>query len=71
MFLSVPGGCLAPLGGVVLPIRLTTTSHLINGRPRQVAMMWQNMRCSILFRLLVPGGKRHTWTGKFNLAVPA
>ena len=24
--------------------------------------MWQNIRCSILFHLLVPGGKWHTWT---------
>lgn len=60
-----------PSRGVVLPIRLKTTPHLINGRPRQLAMMWQKMRCSTLFRLLVPGGKWHTWTGKFDLAVPA
>jgi hypothetical protein len=28
--------------------------------------MWQNIRCSILFHLLVPGGKWHTW-----MAIPS
>ena len=41
---------------VVAPIRLTTASWLTSGRPRQFWVMWQNMRCSILFHLLVPGG---------------
>src|SRR5215204_549687 len=45
---------------VVLPMRLTTISRLRNGRPRQFPVMWQNIRCSILFHLLVPGGKWHT-----------
>jgi hypothetical protein len=26
------------------------------GRPRQFCVMWQNMRCSILFHFDVPGG---------------
>ena len=26
-------------------------------RPRQLLVMWQNIRCSILFHLLVRGGK--------------
>jgi len=30
-------------------------------RPRQFSVMWQNRRCWILFRLLVPGGKCDTW----------
>ena len=42
------------------PIRFTTTSWLTSGRPRQFSVMWQNIRCSILFHLLVPGGKWHT-----------
>jgi len=42
---------------VVLAIRLTTTSRLSSGRPRQLRVIWQNMRCSILFHLLVPGGR--------------
>ena len=28
-----------------------TTSWLIRGRPRQFCVMWQNIRCSILFHL--------------------
>ena len=50
----------SPASVVVLPIRLTTTSWLTSGRPRQFWVMWQNIRCSILFHLLVPGGKWHT-----------
>jgi hypothetical protein len=41
----------------VPPIGLTTTAWLTSGRPRQFSVMWQNIRCSILFHLLVPGGK--------------
>ena len=33
---------------------------VIRGRARQVRVMWQNSRCSILFHLLVPGGKWQT-----------
>src|SRR5512135_514708 len=50
----------SPVFVVVLPIRLTTTSRFTNGRPRQFSVMWQNSQCSILFHLLVPGGKWHT-----------
>ena len=28
----------------------------VRGRPRQVCVMWQNRRCSILFHFDVPGG---------------
>src|SRR3954454_14540420 len=45
---------------VVDAIRLTTTSWLTSGRPRQFWLMNENNRCSILFHLLVPGGKWHT-----------
>src|SRR5262245_12065719 len=41
-------------------MRLTTTTRLTSGRPRQFSVMWQNIRCSILFHWLVPGGKWHT-----------
>src|SRR6266581_6976800 len=44
----------------VLPIRLTTTAWLTNGCPRQFSVIRQNNWCSILFHLLVPGGKWHT-----------
>src|SRR4051812_50014589 len=52
----------SPLLVVVPPIRLTMISRLTSGRPRQFCVTWQNRRCSILFHLLVPGGKWHTWT---------
>ena len=45
---------------VVAAIRLTMTSWLTNGLPRQFFVMKENRRCSILFHLLVPGGKWHT-----------
>src|SRR5439155_13284388 len=51
-----------PATVVVLPMRLTITSRLTKGRPRQLAVIWQNIRCSILFHLLVPGGKWQTLT---------
>ena len=34
----------------------------VRGRPRQFIVMWENSRCSILFHLLVPGGKWQTVT---------
>ena len=45
---------------VVAAIPATASSFVISGRARQVRVMWQNSRCSILFHLLVPGGKWHT-----------
>src|SRR4029434_10334143 len=60
MFSSNSDRIVNPVFVVVCPIRLTTTSRLTNGRPRQFSVMWQNIRCSILFHLLVPGGKWHT-----------
>ena len=41
---------------------LTTTSSVSRGMPRQLRVMWQKRRCSILFHLLVPGGKCNTST---------
>ena len=38
-------------------IKLTMTSWLTKGLPRQFWLMKENKRCSILFHLLVPGGK--------------
>ena len=48
---------------VVLAISSTTASRPTSGRPRQFSVIQQNIRCSILFHLLVPGGKWHTDTG--------
>ena len=53
----------SPSRVVVWPIKLTTTARLSRGRPRQFRVRWENIRCSILFHLLVPGGKWHTETG--------
>ena len=44
----------------VWPMSATTVSKVRSGRPRQFCVMWQNSRCSILFHLLVPGGKCET-----------
>jgi hypothetical protein len=41
-------------------IKFTMTSWLTKGLPRQFWLMKENKRCSILFHLLVPGGKWHT-----------
>ena len=41
---------------VVAAISSTTAARLVSGRPRQFCVMWQNMRCSILFHFEVPGG---------------
>jgi hypothetical protein len=37
--------------------RFTMTSYVVSRRPRQFLVMKQHSRCSILFHLLVPGGK--------------
>src|SRR5579864_8442981 len=46
-----------PAAVVVAAIRLMMTSWLISGLPRQFWLMNENSRCSILFHLLVPGGR--------------
>ena len=52
----------SPVRVVVAAMVLTTTSWLVRGLPRQFIEMWENSRCSILFHLLVPGGRWHTVT---------
>ena len=42
---------------VVEAIRLTIVSSEVSGLPRQLLVMQENSRCSILFHWLVPGGK--------------
>jgi hypothetical protein len=39
---------------VVAPIRLMIVSWLLRGLPRQLMVIWENRRCSILFHLLCP-----------------
>ncbi len=41
----------------VLPIRSIMVSYVVSDVPRQFAVTWQKSRCSILFHLLVPGGR--------------
>ncbi len=41
-----------PVRVVVAPMRFTTTSWLVSGRPRQFIEMCANSRCSILFHFL-------------------
>ena len=45
---------------VVAAMVLMITSWLVRGRPRQFIEMWAKSRCSILFHLLVPGGRWQT-----------
>src|SRR5262249_29230830 len=52
----------SPVLEVVAAIRLMITSWLTSGFPRQFWLMNENRRCSILFHLLVPGGKWQTET---------
>ena len=49
-----------PVVVVVLAIKLTMACLLNSGWPRQFWVMKLNKRCSILFHLLVPGGKWQT-----------
>src|SRR3954468_19743988 len=53
---AVTQSTVSPLVVVVAAIRSTTAAWLMSGRPRQVWVMWQNKRCSIVFHFEVPGG---------------
>ena len=46
----------APAVVAVLAMSSTTARWLVSGVPRQFWLLWQNMRCSILFHFEVPGG---------------
>jgi hypothetical protein len=50
----------SPAAVVVAAMVSMMTWWLARGRARQVRVMWQNSRCSILFHLEVPGGKWQT-----------
>src|SRR5262245_18519759 len=49
-----------PFAVVVLAISFPIGSYARNRSPRQFDEIKENRRCSILFHLLVPGGKWHT-----------
>ena len=57
----------SPVLVVVAAMVSTITSWLVRGLPRQFIEMWENSRCSILFHLLVPGGRWHTVIGQAGL----
>ena len=61
----------SPVEERVLPMRLTMTSRLSRGRLRQLAVLWQNMRCAILFHVLVPGGRWYTGRERYRLVAAA
>ncbi len=46
----------AIFGTTELAMRLTTVWKVSSGRPRQLKVILEKRRCSILFHLLVPGG---------------
>src|SRR5207245_1364302 len=46
-----------PVAVRVAPIRFTMTARLTSGCPRQLRLMYEKSRCSMVFHLLVPGGK--------------
>jgi len=50
----------SPAAVVVAAMVSMMTWWLASGRARQVRVMWQNSRCSILFHFDVPGGKWQT-----------
>jgi hypothetical protein len=52
----------SPVVVAVLLIRSTMTWWVERARPRQLRVIWENSRCSILFHLLVPGGRWQTVT---------
>src|SRR6476660_2584798 len=49
-----------PVTVVVAAMRSTMTWWLINGRPRQFIVLCEKSLCSILFHLLVAGGRWQT-----------
>ena len=56
----------SPCAVVVAAISCTMVLKLRSGLPRQLRVIKENRRCSILFHLLVPGGRWHTVMGMRN-----
>ena len=57
----------SPAAVVVAAMVPMMTWWLASGRARQVRVMWQNSRCSILFHLEVPGQCRCLWAANYRL----
>jgi len=56
----------SPVVVLVAAISWTMVLKLRRGFPRQLRVIKENRRCSIVFHLLVPGGKWHTVIGMRN-----
>src|SRR5260370_29885523 len=56
----------SPVVVVVAAISCTMVLKLRSGFPRQLSVIKENRRCSILFHLLVPGGRWQTVMGIRN-----
>ena len=55
--LSIAALTVNPVLVLVWPINSTIACRVTSGLPRQFCVMNENILCSILFHLLVPGGK--------------
>jgi hypothetical protein len=58
----------SPAAVVVAAMVSMMTWWLASGRARQVRVMWQNSRCSILFHLEVPGQCRCLSAANYRFA---
>jgi len=65
-FSSSSARTVRPVSVVVAAMSSTIVRKLRRGLPRQLMLMKEKSRCSILFHLLVPGGKWHTVIGNFS-----
>src|SRR5712692_5899175 len=63
LFSSSSARTVSPVVVVVAAISCTMVLKLRKGLPRQFIVMKEKSRCSILFHLLVPGGRWHTVMG--------
>src|SRR5271166_2454684 len=66
LFSSSSARTVSPVVVVVAAISGTMVLKLRRGLPRQLRVIKENRRCSILFHLLVPGGRWQTVMGKRN-----
>lgn len=55
---------MSPVVVVVFADQLDDDLVVRSGRPRQLKVIWENRRYSILFHLLVPGGRCATVTAR-------
>ena len=70
-FSSNSARTVSPVAVLVAAISCTMVLKLRSGLPRQLRVIKENRRCSILFYLLVPGGRWHTVMGMRNSSASA